>query len=72
MLVDILTRLPAKVVVQCKCISKRWHSLIEDPSFVDLHHTRAQSRPYLVTSLINYLFTKIHFFSAAYEGGPAQ
>ncbi|CAL5394649.1 unnamed protein product [Camellia sinensis] len=72
MLVDILTRLPAKVVVQCKCISKHWRSLIEDPSFVDLHHTRAQSRPYLVISLINCSLTKIHFFSADYEGGPAQ
>ncbi|KAF5950799.1 hypothetical protein HYC85_012792 [Camellia sinensis] len=41
-------------------------------SFVDLHHTRAQSSPYLVISLINYSFTKIHFFSADYEGGPTQ
>ncbi|KAH7866914.1 hypothetical protein Vadar_026627 [Vaccinium darrowii] len=41
---DILTRLPAKMVGQCKCICKHWRAVIEDPSFVELHHFCAKSR----------------------------
>ncbi|KAG5522052.1 hypothetical protein RHGRI_034304 [Rhododendron griersonianum] len=33
------------MVGQCKCISKRWRTLIEEPSFVELHHLRSKSRP---------------------------
>ncbi|KAF7145576.1 hypothetical protein RHSIM_Rhsim04G0194500 [Rhododendron simsii] len=36
--VDILTRLPAKMAGQCKCVCKNWRALIEEPSFVELHH----------------------------------
>ncbi|KAG5547493.1 hypothetical protein RHGRI_013248 [Rhododendron griersonianum] len=43
-LVDILSRLQAKVVGQCKCICKHWCSLIEDPSFVELHRACSKSR----------------------------
>ncbi|KAH7856073.1 hypothetical protein Vadar_032424 [Vaccinium darrowii] len=76
--VDILTRLPGKMVGQCKCICKHWQALIEEPSFVELHHFRAKSRPggcYLVifsdSSCAND-FKDTSFFSANYEGGLAQ
>ncbi|XP_058212354.1 putative F-box protein At1g32420 [Rhododendron vialii] len=74
--IDILTRLPAKVVGQCKCICKHWRALIEDPTFAELHHNRAKCRPdgcYLVISLSPAItFDKIDFFSVGYEGGSAQ
>ncbi|KAF7134238.1 hypothetical protein RHSIM_Rhsim08G0210600 [Rhododendron simsii] len=73
--VDILTRLPAKMVGQCKCICKHWRTLIEEPSFVELHHFRAKSRPggcYLVISSCTPDLKDIIFFSANYEGGLAQ
>ncbi|KAG5522000.1 hypothetical protein RHGRI_034273 [Rhododendron griersonianum] len=72
---DILTRLPAKMVGQCKCICKYWRALIEEPSFVELHHFRSKSRPggcYRVIYLTTGDFQNIHFFSANYEGGLAQ
>ncbi|XP_058226500.1 F-box protein At3g57590-like [Rhododendron vialii] len=71
----ILTRLPAKMVGQCKCICKHWRALIEEPSFVELHHFRAKSRPggcYLVISSCTPNFKDTIFFSADYEGGLAQ
>lgn len=72
---DILTRLPAKVVGQCKCICKHWCSVIEDPSFVELHHFRAKSRAggcHLVISSGDCDFENTSFFSADYGGGLAQ
>ncbi|XP_074318456.1 F-box protein CPR1-like [Silene latifolia] len=35
---DILTRLPAKCLGRCKCVSKAWRSHIENPKFVRFHH----------------------------------
>ncbi|KAF7149104.1 hypothetical protein RHSIM_Rhsim03G0071300 [Rhododendron simsii] len=72
--VDILTRLPAKMVGQCKCICKHWRALIEEPSFVELHHFRSKSRPggcYLVISSYTRDNKDTIFFSADYEGGLA-
>ncbi|KAF7147285.1 hypothetical protein RHSIM_Rhsim03G0071600 [Rhododendron simsii] len=72
--VDILTRLPAKMVGQCKCICKHWRALIEEPSFVELHHFRSKSRPggcYLVISSYTRDKKDTIFFSADYEGGLA-
>ncbi|KAF8016609.1 hypothetical protein BT93_H1970 [Corymbia citriodora subsp. variegata] len=31
---DILSRLPTKSLVRCKCVNKRWRSLISDPDFL--------------------------------------
>ncbi|KAG5552276.1 hypothetical protein RHGRI_010379 [Rhododendron griersonianum] len=74
--IDILTRLPARVVGQCKSICKHWRALIEDPTFAELHHNRAKCRPdscYLVISFSPAInFDKIDFFSVGYEGGSAQ
>ncbi|KAH7855535.1 hypothetical protein Vadar_025925 [Vaccinium darrowii] len=41
-LMDILSRIPAKSLLQWKSVSKYWYSLIQNPSFISLHHTRAQ------------------------------
>ncbi|KAF7147245.1 hypothetical protein RHSIM_Rhsim03G0072200 [Rhododendron simsii] len=73
--VDILTRLPAKMVGQCKCICKHWRALIEEPSFVELHHFRSESRPggcYLLISSCTRNKKDTIFFSTDYEGGLAQ
>nr|POE98176.1 putative f-box protein [Quercus suber] len=39
---EILSRLSAKNLLRCKCVSKRWRSLISDPSFVRIHHQRSR------------------------------
>ncbi|KAK3417199.1 hypothetical protein EUGRSUZ_H02936 [Eucalyptus grandis] len=35
--VDILLRLPAKLLVRCKCVCKQWRSLISEPGFAKSH-----------------------------------
>ncbi|KAI8534216.1 hypothetical protein RHMOL_Rhmol10G0071800 [Rhododendron molle] len=49
-LMDILSRLPAKSLLRCKSVSKYWYSLILNPNFISLHRTRAQ--PYYYIHLI--------------------
>ena len=38
LLIEILTRLPLKSIFQCKCVSRRWCSLISAPSFAYIVH----------------------------------
>ncbi|CAN1755460.1 F-box protein DOR [Linum perenne] len=43
---EILSRLPAKSLMRCKCVCKAWKSTIEhDSHFINLHHTRSQAHP---------------------------
>ena len=54
MLFEILSRLPCRLALQCKSISKRWYSLISDPSFIRgfCHRHRNYSDPF--TLLLQY------------------
>ncbi|KAG8378378.1 hypothetical protein BUALT_Bualt08G0131300 [Buddleja alternifolia] len=45
-ILEILTRVPAKATIYCKCVCKTWLGMISDPSFAALHFARA--RPGLV------------------------
>ncbi|XP_058191485.1 putative F-box protein At2g02030 [Rhododendron vialii] len=36
-LIDILTRLPVKSLLRCKCVCKNWYDLIQNPSFAHAH-----------------------------------
>ncbi|KAJ9535392.1 hypothetical protein OSB04_un001493 [Centaurea solstitialis] len=38
---DILSRLPAKTIIHCKLVGKKWRNLVSDSSFVDLHLSRS-------------------------------
>ncbi|XP_034699262.1 F-box protein CPR1-like [Vitis riparia] len=48
LIINILTRLPAKALCKFRCVSKQWLNLISDPYFVSLHHTRSRSNPNLL------------------------
>ncbi|KAJ9551825.1 LOW QUALITY PROTEIN: hypothetical protein OSB04_015870 [Centaurea solstitialis] len=39
--IDILSRLPVKTVIHCKCVCKKWRNLVLDSSFVNLHLSRS-------------------------------
>ncbi|OIS97377.1 PREDICTED: F-box/kelch-repeat protein At3g06240-like [Nicotiana attenuata] len=38
-IIDILSRLPAKVIGQFRCVSKQWLNFLSDPQFIKFHHT---------------------------------
>ncbi|PIA39614.1 hypothetical protein AQUCO_02600219v1 [Aquilegia coerulea] len=42
-LIEILSRLPAKSVVRFQCVSKRWQNIISDPVFRRLQYHRSKS-----------------------------
>ncbi|XP_059654761.1 putative F-box protein At4g38870 [Cornus florida] len=42
---QILKELPVKSLLRLKCVSKLWCSIIDDPFFVQSHHTRSHTCP---------------------------
>ncbi|CAH1444715.1 unnamed protein product [Lactuca virosa] len=38
---DILSRLPVKTIIQCKCVCKKWLDLVSDSYFANLHLSRS-------------------------------
>ncbi|XP_016456656.1 F-box/kelch-repeat protein At3g06240-like [Nicotiana tabacum] len=38
-IIDILSRLPAKAIGQFRCVSKQWLNFLSDPQFIKFHHT---------------------------------
>ncbi|GJS00044.1 F-box associated domain containing protein [Tanacetum coccineum] len=40
-MVDILSRLPVKTIIHCKCVCKKWHFLVSESYFVKLHLSRS-------------------------------
>ncbi|CAN1189398.1 Putative F-box protein At5g52610 [Linum perenne] len=79
---EILSRLPAKSLMRCKCVCKAWKSTIEhDSHFINLHHTRSQAHPrFFIASFPPYRcrsgegYDESSFFSADlhYNDGGIQ
>ncbi|GJY81703.1 F-box associated domain containing protein [Tanacetum coccineum] len=40
-MVDILSRLPVKTIIHCKCVCKKWHFLVSESYLVKLHLSRS-------------------------------
>ncbi|KAI3755614.1 hypothetical protein L1987_55418 [Smallanthus sonchifolius] len=38
---DVLSRLPFKTLIYCKCVCKKWRDLVSDLYFVHLHHSKS-------------------------------
>ncbi|KAJ4973354.1 hypothetical protein NE237_006528 [Protea cynaroides] len=51
LMVNILSRLPVKVLSRFRCVCKRWNMLISDPYFVSTHQGRAIQDPNIMKLL---------------------
>ncbi|CAH8254057.1 unnamed protein product [Arabidopsis lyrata] len=51
LIIEILSRLPAKSVARCRCVSKQWRSIIRRQDFTELFLTRSKARPRLLISV---------------------
>ncbi|KAJ9551939.1 hypothetical protein OSB04_015984 [Centaurea solstitialis] len=40
-MVDILSRLPVKTIIHCKCVCKKWRNLVNSSYFINLHFSRS-------------------------------
>ncbi|KAG7567689.1 F-box domain [Arabidopsis thaliana x Arabidopsis arenosa] len=47
LITEILSRLPAKSIARCRCVSKLWTSILDRPYFTKLFLTRSSARPRL-------------------------
>ncbi|PWA90772.1 F-box associated domain, type 1 [Artemisia annua] len=41
---DILSRLPVKTIIHCKCVCKKWRNIVSDTHFVNVHFSRSRAR----------------------------
>ncbi|KAF6154050.1 hypothetical protein GIB67_018972 [Kingdonia uniflora] len=69
---DILSRLPAKSVGRCKCVSKVWLNFVSDPLFLKLHLKRSKgnSEHKIVIATFNGFFLTIGSADRVLEGTP--
>ncbi|KAL8508454.1 hypothetical protein ACS0TY_018905 [Phlomoides rotata] len=44
MIIDIISRLPIRTIINCKCVCKSWFNLVETHEFVQSHHARSVPR----------------------------
>ncbi|VVA93158.1 unnamed protein product [Arabis nemorensis] len=51
LILEILSRLPAKSTGRFRCVSKLWSSMLHRPYFTELFMTRSVSRPRLLFAL---------------------
>ncbi|XP_059658367.1 putative F-box protein At1g20657 [Cornus florida] len=53
---EILKELPVKTLLRFRCVSKLWHSIIDDPLFVQSHHNLSIIRPDGINLLFNCIW----------------
>ncbi|KAJ6864530.1 hypothetical protein NC651_035164 [Populus alba x Populus x berolinensis] len=51
-LVEILSWLPAKFLLRCRCVCKHWNALIQDPYLLEMHMIRAKRKCYDVEHVV--------------------
>ncbi|CAK9135667.1 unnamed protein product [Ilex paraguariensis] len=71
LIIDILSRLPAKFICQFRCVSKLWRAILSppDPVLQNLHRNRSNSTPLLLFFYNSYHYI---FFSSLDTQGQLQ
>ncbi|KAK9077360.1 hypothetical protein SSX86_005697 [Deinandra increscens subsp. villosa] len=46
--IDIFSRLPIKSIISCKCVCKKWRSLVADPYFARLHLAKSRQEALMI------------------------
>ncbi|KAF8048708.1 hypothetical protein N665_2429s0007 [Sinapis alba] len=64
LVLDILSRLPAKPLLRFQAVSKLWFSIIRSKDFVDTFLTRSKTRPRLLLTFKHFDSRKRFIFSA--------
>ena len=70
LLSEVFTRLPAKSLGQCKCVSRSWKALISDPNLIQTHVTRASVTKLILISIYSdpcTLYSTEFFHDARYD-----
>lgn len=60
--IEIFSRLPLKSIARCRCVSKRWASILGRQDFTDLFFTKSLARPKLLFA--SHKGSEILFFSS--------
>ncbi|MFS7921927.1 putative F-box domain-containing protein [Helianthus anomalus] len=45
---EVISRLPVKTIIRCKCVCKTWHDLVSDSYFVHLHLSRSREAALMI------------------------
>ncbi|KAL5058092.1 hypothetical protein RYX36_029696, partial [Vicia faba] len=61
---EILCLLPVKTILQLRCVSKAWKTLISDPTFIQKHFNNSSQNPHLLfTPLkLRYPMSSVEYF----------
>lgn len=68
--VEIFSKLPAKSIAICRCVSKLWTSILRRPDFTELYLTKSSSRPQLLFACQKR--SEFFFFSTPQPQNPDE
>ncbi|XP_010501690.1 PREDICTED: F-box only protein 12-like [Camelina sativa] len=72
LIVEIVSRLPAKSAARCRCVSKLWRSILRRQDFTDLFLTRSKARPRLLLAVQQLQDGEWSFYSTPQPQNPYE
>ncbi|KFK31211.1 hypothetical protein AALP_AA6G082400 [Arabis alpina] len=70
LIIEIVSRLSAKSIARCRCVSKFWASILGRPDFTDCFLTRSSSRPKILFAC--YKDGELFYFSSPQPQNPDE